>query len=127
MIVAVDFDGTIVTHAFPYIGSPVPGALAGLRAMMAADVKLILWTMRSGDTLTDALTYLHSERIDLWGINENPDQAVDRWSTSPKQYANYYIDDSALGTPLIVPDTGERPYVDWYELRLPRVGFLPAK
>ena len=49
--------------------------------------------------------------IPLWGINKNPDQH--KWTDSPKAYAGLYIDDEALGAPLIYPITGDRPYIDW--------------
>jgi hypothetical protein len=28
-----------------------------------------------------------------------------------------YIDDASLGCPLIYPENGERPYVDWVKVR----------
>jgi ribonucleotide monophosphatase NagD (HAD superfamily) len=119
MIVAIDFDGTIVTHEYPHIGTPVPGAIDAIKAMQAAGAKIILWTMRSGDTLSEALGYLESEGIDVWGANKNPEQD---WSTSPKAYAHRYIDDAAVGCPLVRPNNGGRPFVDWYALDLPLVG-----
>jgi hypothetical protein len=50
--------------------------------------------------------------IPLMGVNENPSQKS--WTSSPKAYAQLYIDDAALGTPLVYPESSsERPYVDW--------------
>lgn len=51
--------------------------------------------------------------IPLWGINENPKQK--EWTSSPKIFANIYIDDAALGIPLKLDEDGHvsRPYVDW--------------
>lgn len=112
MIIAVDFDGTIVEHKYPNLGKPVPGAIKVLRVFNQLNFKVILWTMRSGKELQDAADYLIDNGIELWGINENPEQKT--WTTSPKQYAQIYIDDAALGCPLVAAEsTSGRPYVDW--------------
>lgn len=110
-IVAVDFDGTIVTHEFPALGKPVPGAVEGMRRLHEAGCDLILWTMRSGKFLEHALAYLKQNDVILFGVNENPEQG--EWTTSQKAYAHVYIDDAAFGCPLIYPETGERPFVNW--------------
>lgn len=126
-IVAVDFDGTIVRHAFPSIGAPVPGAIDWLKRFQAEGMKLLLWTMRSdsehmadlaNDHLAPAVEYCRAQGIEFWGINENPQQRETQWSTSNKQYAHVYVDDNAAGTPLIYPvenPTRCEPlaYVDW--------------
>ena len=52
----------------------------------------------SNDTLQDAIDWFKENGIPLWGINENPNQK--EWTSSPKIYANIYIDDTALGIPL---------------------------
>lgn len=39
-------------------------------------------------------------------------------TSSPKVHADLYIDDAALGCPLIYnPDFSDRPYVDWEKVR----------
>lgn len=115
MFVAVDFDGTIVTHEYPDIGRPVPGAVEWMKQWQDAGASLILWTMRSdtgpdGPVLEDAVRYLADNGIALAGQNENPTQRT--WTTSPKAYAQIYVDDAAFGCPLVEVE-GERPYVDW--------------
>jgi hydroxymethylpyrimidine pyrophosphatase-like HAD family hydrolase len=112
-IVAIDFDGTIVAHRYPKIGEPVPYALETMRAMLAENYKLILYTMRSGEYLQEAIDYLAAEGIEFWAINENPTQRF--WTDSPKVYAHIYIDDAALGCPLIEVEN-DRPIVDWLEI-----------
>ena len=96
--------------------------------------KIILYTMRShpdennqgktlsgevvsNDTLQDAINWFKENGIPLWGINENPKQK--EWTSSPKIFANIYIDDAALGTPLKYDEDGalSRPYVDWNRMR----------
>lgn len=112
IVVAVDFDGTIVTHEYPEIGKPLPYAIETLKKITEAGGKLILYTMRDGQTLKDAIKYCQDNGVTLWSANVNPDQHT--WSASRKVYANIYIDDAALGThTLHDPSFASRPYVDW--------------
>lgn len=127
MIIAVDFDGTCVTHEFPYVGKEI-GAAEVLKELTDKGHKIILFTMRShpneinqnrtidgniinNDTLQDAIDWFKKHDIPLFGVNENPTQKD--WSSSPKPYAHIYIDDAALGVPLKHDFLSDRPYVDW--------------
>lgn len=129
-IIAVDFDGTVVTHEFPKVGYDI-GATFTLLKLVEAGHKLILWTMRSnvenpksddpsiiplaGNYLDDAVAWFKHRKIPLWGLNKNPDQST--WTHSPKAFANLYIDDAAIGTPLTLdPDLCDRPFVNWSEV-----------
>lgn len=121
MILAIDFDGTCVDHRYPDVGDDVPGVVRWLKAFSEAGAKLILWTMRSSgredgtDPLADAVEWFRAREIPLHGINANPDQSS--WTSSPKAYANIYIDDAAIGCPLKQnPRMGGRPFVDWSEV-----------
>lgn len=123
--ICVDFDGTVVTHKFPAIGEPVPNAIPVLKRLQEAGHKIILWTMRSGVYLDDAVQYLTDRGVELYGVNENPDQHT--WTTSPKAYGHHYIDDAAMGCPLVHAKTpGERPFVAWGEIEnyFNRAGFF---
>jgi len=116
MYICVDFDGTIVDHRFPEIGKPVPDAIKWLKRIHNAGGKIILYTMRSdgkmmGTLLSDAVDYLRSEGVELFGVNKNPTQ--ESWTSSPKAYGEIYIDDAAFGCPLIKPKGFARPCVDW--------------
>jgi hypothetical protein len=112
-IIAIDFDGTCVSHEYPNVGRDI-GAQEVLKDLI--DCKLILYTMRGGKELTKAINWFNNNNINLWGINCNPEQ--NSWTTSSKVYANIYIDDAALGCPLIYTKKyGERPYVNWVEIR----------
>ncbi len=113
MYIAVDFDGTCVAHDYPDIGRDI-GAVSVLQALVDNGHSLILWTMRSGEHLEEAVGWFKQNSIPLFGIQRNPTQ--DSWSSSPKAYAHLYIDDAALGCPLIHPRNGDRPYVDWQEV-----------
>lgn len=124
-IVAVDFDGTIVKHEYPEIGAPIPGALETLRELQAAGVKLVLWTMRSGDELAAAVAHCEANGVTFFGVNGNPEQGA--WTTSPKAYAQIYIDDAALGCPLKREIGDERPWVDWEKVRRHLKKLLPLR
>jgi len=113
MIIAIDFDGTIVTHAWPAIGRDI-GAFEWLRSFqgMYDDLRFILWTVRADEPLMSAMDYCSLHGLHFWAINANPQQRS--WSPSNKAYAHLYVDDAALGAPLIYPeDENERPYLDW--------------
>ena len=122
-IIALDFDGTVVTHAYPEVGEDI-GAVAVLKELVAQEDKLILWTMRSGILLEDAVAWFKKHDIPLWGINENPSQK--EWTESPKLHADLLIDDSALGCPTCFLDGERRPAADWRRIRemLVRMGYL---
>lgn len=111
MIIAIDFDGTCVTHAFPKIGKDI-GAIPVLKSLVDNGHKLILYTMRDGITLGEAKIWFIENEIPLYAVNDNPTQH--RWTTSRKVYAHLYIDDAALGIPLKHDiKLSDRPFVDW--------------
>lgn len=122
VVIAVDFDGTVVTHDFPEIGKDI-GAVPVLKKLIEKGHKLILWTMRSDRHLEQAIDWFAKNEIELYGIQINPTQS--QWTSSRKAYANYYIDDAAIGCPLHIGDH-PRPYVDWkmIELYLQNQGVL---
>lgn len=110
MIIAIDFDGTCVKHAYPKIGEDI-GAVPVLKEFIKRGHKLILNSMRSGQLLDEAVQWFKDNGIELYGVNHNPDQ--DSWTKSTKVYANIYIDDAALGCPTRFDRGDERAYVDW--------------
>lgn len=111
-IVAVDFDGTVVDHRYPDVGPEAPGAVMHLRDLVAGGWDIVLFTMRSGEELDAAVRWFAERDIPLFGVNRNPEQ--DSWTTSPKAYAQVYIDDAALGCPLVEIAGFKRKCVDWY-------------
>lgn len=108
MDICIDFDGTCVKHEFPEIGEDI-GAVPVLKELTDKGHRLILFTMRSGEYLEAAVDWFKQNKIPLFGINKNPEQ--ESWTQSPKAYGQIYIDDAALGCPLIYE--GGRPYVNW--------------
>lgn len=122
--IGLDFDGTCVTHDYPYIGKDI-GSIPVLKRLLKNGHKLILNTMRSGKTLTNAVKWLSDNDINLYGVNVNPTQH--NWTKSPKVYAQLYIDDAALGCPVIRnANISDRSFVDWkkVELHLENIGVL---
>jgi hypothetical protein len=115
MVLAIDFDGTAVTHDYPRVGKDIDSAPV-LKELVQNGNQLILWTMRSGKELEDAVNWFAENDIPLYGVQRNPSQ--DTWTNSPKCYAQIYIDDAALGCPLKVDHSlSDRPFVDWTEVR----------
>lgn len=111
MLVAVDFDGTCVTHEYPNIGKDI-GAVPILKKLVENGHKIILLTMRHGKFLDEAVQWFNKNDIELYGINENPQQK--EWTDSPKVFANVYIDDAGLGIPLSYDNNiSLRPFVNW--------------
>lgn len=139
MYICVDFDGTCVTHEFPKVGKDISAAPV-LKRLVDAGHDLILFTMRSDrreaiaepnslgwdnpanikldtNVLNDAVSWFLDNNIPLYGINVNPTQHA--WTQSPKAYGQLYIDDAALGCPLIYnPKVSERPFVNWIEVEM---------
>ena len=111
MVIAIDFDGTCVTHEYPKVGKDI-GAVPVLKKLREKGHLLILHTMRFEETERDAINWFIANDILLYGVNRKEIQW--RWSKSPKIYANLYIDDAALGCPLKTdPELSDRPFVDW--------------
>ena len=111
MTIAIDFDGTCVTHAFPDEGKDI-GAVPVLKRLVSEGHQLILYTMRSGAHLESAVQWFLRNEIKLHGIQYNPTQTS--WTSSNKCYAQLYIDDAALGAPLTRDkDISDRPFIDW--------------
>lgn len=105
MVIGLDFDGTLVRHAYPYVGEDI-GAFEWLRRFQKRDVHFVLFTMRDSYELQDAVKHCEKNGITLWGIQTNPEQSS--WTTSPKAHCHLFIDDRGLGIPL--DDHGA---VDW--------------
>lgn len=107
IILALDIDSTVVTHAYPKMGKDI-GAIPWLKYVLEKypSICIMLNTMRDGDDLLLAKEWLEERGIPVWGLNHNPSQ--DSWTTSPKAHANFYIDDRAVGVPL-----REDKCIDW--------------
>jgi len=106
MTIAIDFDGTIVEHAYPKIGRPIPFAIETLLQMQRDGHRLILWTVRTGDLLQEAVDYCAARGLIFSAENEN--YRGETAELQPGEYhrkldADMFIDDKNLGG---LPDWG---------------------
>ena len=105
MIIAVDFDGTIVEHRYPAIGHEIPFAFETLKRLSAEQHKLILWTVREGSLLDEAVAYCREHGVEFYAVNRDyPEEEADcNNHFSRKLKADLFIDDRNLGG---LPDWG---------------------
>lgn len=108
-VLAVDFDGTIVDHAYPEIGEEVPNAIKWLKYLSARGANIILWTVRQDERLEQAVEYLSDNDIPLYGVNHNPLVP----NRKPKILFDYCVDDRNVGTPLQEIDGFKSWVVNW--------------
>ncbi|HMM02066.1 MAG: BT0820 family HAD-type phosphatase [Dysgonomonas sp.] len=102
MVIAVDFDGTIVEHQYPKIGKAIPFAIETLLQLQKDGHILLMWTVRDGDLLHEAVNYCEKKGLKFYAANKNhPDEDV--YSASRKLNADMFIDDRNLGG---LPDWG---------------------
>jgi len=99
MIIAVDFDGTIVENEFPKIGQFKPGAKETLAKLHSEGHYIIIWTCRSGIKCSAAEKFLKNNNVKYHVINEsNPvNLALHKGVDTRKVHADIYIDDRHLG------------------------------
>ena len=96
-ILAIDFDGTIVTHEFPKIGTPIPHAKEVINRLFDEQYYIIIWSCRGSFNLIEAYIYLKENGIKFHKFNENAPIDLTGFHPHPKIYANIYIDDANLG------------------------------
>ena len=104
MVIAVDFDGTIVEHKYPEIGKEIPFATATLKMLTKEQHRLILWTVRKGHLLDEAVEWCRERGVEFYAVNKNfPEENVDNDRGYCKIDAELFIDDRNLGG---LPDWG---------------------
>ena len=106
MIIAVDFDGTIVEHKYPAIGREIPFATETLKMLMKQNHKLIMWSVREGKLLDDAVKWCKDRGVEFYAVNKDyPEETLDNNNHfSRKLKADLFIDDRNLGG---LPDWGQ--------------------
>nr|WP_320118776.1 hydrolase [uncultured Marinifilum sp.] len=104
MIIAIDFDGTIVEQRYPKIGREIPFACSTLKMLQEEGHQLILWTYRCGRELEQAVEYCRGKGVEFYAVNKNYPEEVFDESVSRKIKADLYIDDMNYGG---LPDWGE--------------------
>ena len=97
MIIAVDFDGTIVEHEYPKIGKAKLFVFETLKALQDRGDQLILWTYRCGKELDEAIEFCKSNGIEFYAVNKNYPEEIYEETISRKILADVYIDDRNIG------------------------------
>ena len=104
MTIAVDFDGTIVEHRYPKIGEEIPFATETLKILAQERHKLILWTVREGELLEEAIEWCRQRGVFFYSVNKDyPEEEKSHNGFSRKLKAELFIDDRNLGG---LPDWG---------------------
>ena len=104
MIIAVDFDGTIVRHRYPKIGDEIPFATETLRLLLRDRHRLILWTVREGKLLDEAIEWCRARGVEFYAVNRDfPEEDTTGSGFSRKIKADLFIDDRNFGG---LPDWG---------------------
>ena len=99
MIVAVDFDGTIVEHKYPEIGQEVPFAIDTLKMLIKDQHRLILWSVREGALLDEAVEWCRARGVEFYAVNKDyPEEEKEKNNHfSRKLKADFFIDDRNVG------------------------------
>jgi hydroxymethylpyrimidine pyrophosphatase-like HAD family hydrolase len=96
-IIAIDFDGTISLADWPDVGPAVPKAIETIKDLQSAGYRLILWTCRTGNHLTKAVSWLESQGVVMDSVNKNLQDVEDAFGPhGVKVYAGTYIDDKSF-------------------------------
>ena len=104
MIIAVDFDGTIVEHRYPEIGQEIPFAIDTLKMLQKEGHRLILWSVREGKLLDEAVEFCRERGLELYSVNSNYTEEKDNHEHfSRKLKADMFIVDRNIGG---LPDWG---------------------
>ncbi len=100
LVIAVDFDGTIVHNKWPDIGEPVREAADTIRLWTARGHRIVIWTCRVGNELEACEKWLIRNWVPFYSINSNPLDRIDLYGSDTRKIsADLYIDDKAAGAP----------------------------
>jgi hypothetical protein len=98
LVLAVDFDGTVVEDRYPEIGKPLPFAIDTLKRLHADGHRIVLWTFRHGRPLRNAVEFLESQGVQLYAVNQSfPEESEQLDGYSRKIHADWFIDDRNIG------------------------------
>ena len=97
LIIAIDFDGTIVENAYPKIGKPTFFAFETMKKLQSEGHRLILWTYREGRKLQEAVDFCLENGVEFYAVNKSyPEELFDN-TISRKIHADLFIDDRNVG------------------------------
>lgn len=98
LLIAVDFDGTIVNDSYPKVGKPKPFALETLKMLQSDGHRIILWTYRHGKALREAEEFMRKNGVPPYAVNRSyPEEPVYPTDVSRKINADLFIDDRNFG------------------------------
>lgn len=98
MVISIDFDGTVVEHRYPKIGEEIPHATETLRKLMEDGHKLVLWTVREGPLLEEAINWCRERGVEFSAINETLRADTNEHSNNTRKIdADIYVDDCNIG------------------------------
>ncbi len=97
LIIAVDFDGTIVEDGYPGIGESRLFAFETLKRLQEDGHRLILWTYRHGKKLDEAVNFCKANGIEFYAVNKSFPEEVFPDNVSRKINADLFIDDRNIG------------------------------
>jgi hypothetical protein len=104
MTIAVDFDGTIVEHRYPRIGEEIPFAIDTLKLLQQEKHRLILWSVREGELLDEAVAWCRDRGLEFYAVNKDyPEEEKSHQGFSRKLKVDMFIDDRNIGG---LPDWG---------------------
>ena len=104
MTIAVYFDGTIVEHRYPEIGREIPFAIDTLKMLSREGHRLILWSVREGHLLDEAIAWCRERGLEFYAANKDyPEEERNHDHYSRKLKADMFIDDRNIGG---LPDWG---------------------
>ena len=98
LVIAVDFDGTIVEDRYPGIGKPMPFAFETLKMLQKDGHRLVLWTYRVNRKLDEAVHFCRENGIEFYAVNKGfPEENLNDRETGRKIHADLFIDDRNFG------------------------------
>lgn len=131
MTIAVDFDGTIVEHRYPEIGPEKPFATETLRMLIRDRHQLVLWTVRTGRLLDEAIAWCRERGVEFWAVNRDfPEEIIEKNEHfTRKLKVDLFIDDRNLGG---LPDWGTiyrmiSENKSWHDLQAEALPRTPKK
>jgi hypothetical protein len=98
LVIAVDFDGTVVEHKYPAIGKTLPFAFETLKELQKRGHRLIMWTYRHGKELDEAVDFCRKNGVEFYAVNRSfPEEQFDPATQSRKLDCDMFIDDRNVG------------------------------
>lgn len=96
-VVAVEFDGCLVTDRYPNTGQSNDALFRELIKFRENGGNVILWTCRDGKPLETAVRYCEALGLKFDAVNKNLPERIAALGSDPRKVrADYYIDDSAI-------------------------------